>query len=64
MKTLHIVLTFLLCGNLYSQNNLSSREFKPIEVYHTDNLTIIQISENGFLHTSFLKTNDFGNVPC
>ena len=64
MKTLHIVLTFLLCGNLYSQSNLSSGEFKPSEVYHTDNLTIIQISENGFLHTSFLKTNDFGNVPC
>ncbi len=64
MKTLLFVLTFLLSGNLYSQSTLSRKEFKPIEVYHSEDLIIIQISENAFLHTSFKQTNDFGKVPC
>ena len=64
MKTLLFVLFFLLCGNLYSQSRLSPKEFKPIEVYHSEDLIIIQISDNAFLHTSYLQTNDFGNVPC
>ena len=64
MKTFLFVLTFLLCGNSYSQTKLSSETFKPIEVYHSDGLIIIQISDNAFLHTSYLQTNDFGNVPC
>jgi metallo-beta-lactamase class B len=64
MKSFVFVLTFLICGNLYSQNTLSPNEFKRIEVYHSENLVIIQISKNAFLHTSFKQTNDFGNVPC
>ena len=64
MKTVLFVLTFLLCGNLYSQSTSSPKEFKPIEIYHSEDLIIIQISENAFLHTSFKQTNDFGNVPC
>jgi metallo-beta-lactamase class B len=43
---------------------MSSKKFNPFEVYHSEDLTIIQISDNAFLHTSFLQTNDFGNVPC
>lgn len=38
--------------------------FKPKEVYNSKDLIITQIAENSFLHTSFLQTNDFGNVPC
>lgn len=38
--------------------------FKPKEIYRTNNLIITQISENTFIHTSYLQTNDFGNVPC
>lgn len=64
MKTLLFVIAFLLCENLYAQNTLSPKEFEPIEVYHSEDLIIIQISENAFLHTSFLQTNDFGKVPC
>jgi metallo-beta-lactamase class B len=64
MKTLLFVLTFLLCENLYSQRRLSTKEFKPIEVYHSEYLVITQISENAFWHTSYLQTNDFGKVPC
>ena len=64
MKSFLVVVMFFLFGNVYSQNKLSSKEFIPIEVYHSENLVIIQISENAFLHTSYLQTNDFGNVPC
>ena len=64
MKTLLFILTFLLCGNVYAQTTPSSKAFKPIELYHSDNLIVIQVSENAFVHTSFLQTNDFGNVPC
>ena len=38
--------------------------FKPIEVYKSEDLTITQISENAYQHTSYLQTNDFGKVPC
>lgn len=64
MKALLFLLTFLHFGNLFSQGTSISKEFKPIEVYRSENLIIIQISENTFLHTSFLQTNDFGKVPC
>ena len=64
MKALLFFLTFLLCGNLFAQNTLRHKEFKCIEIFHSDNLIITQISENAFLHTSYLRTNDFGNVPC
>lgn len=64
MKTLLFVLTFLQSGNIYSQSTQSPKESKPIEVYHSEDLIIIQISDNAFLHTSFLQTNDFGKVPC
>ena len=64
MKALLFLLTFMFCGKLYSQSTLSLKKIKPIEVYHSEDLTVIQISDNAFLHTSFLQTNDFGNVPC
>ena len=39
-------------------------DFKPKEVYKSNDLIITQIAENSFIHISFLQTNDFGNVPC
>ncbi|MHA8059973.1 subclass B1 metallo-beta-lactamase [Aquirufa beregesia] len=64
MKKVFFALTLLLYGNAYAQSTLSSATFKPVEVYHSEDLWIIQISENTFVHTSFLQTNDFGKVPC
>lgn len=64
MKTLLFVLIFSIGGNVYSQSTLRTKEFKPIEVYHSEDLIIIQISDNAFLHTSYLQTNDFGSVAC
>ena len=40
------------------------QSFKPKEVYRSGDLIVTQVSENAFEHTSFLQTNDFGNVPC
>jgi metallo-beta-lactamase class B len=34
------------------------------QVYVSKNMIITQIAANSFKHTSFLQTNDFGNVPC
>jgi len=64
MKNLLVVLALLICGKLNAQSTLSPKEFKPTEVYHSNDLTIIQISDNAFVHTSYLQTNTFGNVPC
>lgn len=38
--------------------------FKAKKVYKSKTLTITQIAEHSYLHTSFLQTQDFGNVPC
>lgn len=50
--------TFLKCSSL------KEVAFKPKEIYKTNSLIVIQVAENSFKHTSFLQTNDFGNVPC
>jgi len=64
MKSILFSLSLFLCGYVYAQPNFSLKVFKPIEVYHSEDLIIIQISRNAFVHTSYLQTNDFGKVPC
>lgn len=61
LKTLSIALILLLNLNC---SNPTSEGFKPKELYKSDDLIVIQIAENAFIHTSYLQTNDFGNVPC
>ena len=34
------------------------------KLYTSDRLLITTLSENSFVHTSFLQTDDFGKVPC
>ncbi|MBK7381239.1 MAG: subclass B1 metallo-beta-lactamase [Ignavibacteriales bacterium] len=60
MKTL-LIITSVIVLNCGSQKQ---EEFKSKEVYKSNDLVITQITENSFVHTSFLQTNDFGNVPC
>lgn len=60
-KTLLISLFSILFLNCSAQKKDS---FTPKVVYRSDDLIITQISENTFEHTSFLQTQDFGNVPC
>jgi len=38
--------------------------FKPKIIFESKDLVITQITPNSFKHTSYLQTNDFGNVPC
>lgn len=47
--------------------NCSSKKtewFQPKEVYRSNDLIITQVSQNAFVHVSYLQTQDFGNVPC
>lgn len=49
---------------LFSCHVPKDNSFSPKVVYRSDNLVITQISADSFEHTSFLQTDDFGNVPC
>jgi metallo-beta-lactamase class B len=38
--------------------------FTPKEVYRSERLVIIQVAPHSYVHTSYLQTETFGNVPC
>jgi metallo-beta-lactamase class B len=38
--------------------------FQQKIIYQSKDLIITQLAENSFQHTSYLQTDDFGNVPC
>lgn len=61
IKTLLFITCFVSCLTCIAQKRAS---FKPKVIYKSNDLIITQISENSFEHTTFLQTNDFGNVPC
>lgn len=49
-----ILISFYSCKTQYDKSNL----------YITDELKIEQLTENTFVHTSYLNTKSFGKVPC
>lgn len=61
IKTLLIIVISIITLNCSSQNR---DEFKPKEIFKSNDLIVTQITQNSFEHTSFLQTDDFGNVPC
>lgn len=61
IKSFLSIVIFAIFSNCSSTKQL---EFKPKEIYKPKDLIVTQISENSFIHTSYLQTNDFGNVPC
>ncbi len=61
IQTLLVILISITILNCTSKKESL---FKTKVVYQSDDLIITQISENSFEHTSFLQTQDFGNVPC
>jgi metallo-beta-lactamase class B len=61
IKTLLIFVISITILNCSSQKQDA---FNSKEVYKSKDLIVTQITENSFIHTSFLQTNDFGNVPC
>ena len=65
MKSIfNILIIVALCFGSIQCGAQKQASFKPKELYRTKDLIITQISANAFQHTSFLQTNDFGNVPC
>lgn len=61
IKPLLIVVCFAI---FFGCKATKRAEFKSKEIYQTNDLIVTQISENAFVHISYLQTNDFGNVPC
>ncbi|MDA3616253.1 subclass B1 metallo-beta-lactamase [Polluticaenibacter yanchengensis] len=61
IKALFIILVLISNGSCTSRDQDA---IKPEAIYKSEHLIITKISENAFRHTSFLQTNDFGNVPC
>lgn len=53
-----ISLTLVNCKNSPEEISL------PKEVYRSEAIVVTRISENAYVHTSYLQTNDFGLVPC
>ena len=65
MKTTQKLLLYLSIALLFINcSSKKSEAFQPKEVYKSNDLIITQVSQNAFVHTSFLQTQDFGNVPC
>lgn len=60
-NTLLLVWVVLILSNCIPQKK---EKFKPNVVYQSDDLIVTQISSNSFIHSSFLQTQDFGNVSC
>lgn len=50
------LLFFFVMANCYAQNQN--------DLYESKTLRIKQLTENTFLHITYLKTEDFGNVAC
>ena len=61
IKTLLLIVISLTIINCSFQK---VEAYIPKEIYKSNDLIVTQITENSFVHISFLQTNDFGNVPC
>ncbi|MCF6129976.1 subclass B1 metallo-beta-lactamase [Flavobacterium sp. AS60] len=59
-----LLLATIICIITICCNDNKKQQFKPAEVYKSNDLVIVQIAQNSYLHTSFKQTEDFGNVPC
>ena len=57
MKIFIHLLLIVIALNCTAQNK---SVFIPKTLYKSATLTVTQIAENSFLHTSFLQTKDFG----
>ncbi|WP_304516366.1 subclass B1 metallo-beta-lactamase [Cecembia rubra] len=65
MKTsIQILLILFFSFSFLNCKNSAYELIFPEEVYQSDALVVTRISENAYIHTSYLKTNDFGNVAC
>lgn len=63
-KIAEIILIIFFTSIIFNFTSQKKESFNPQIVYKSADLIITQVSENSFQHTSFIQTNDFGNVPC
>lgn len=61
---IHALLILVISIANLNCNAQERTAFKARVVYKSNNLIVTQIAENSYEHTSFLQTNDYGNVPC
>jgi metallo-beta-lactamase class B len=65
MKAVNLIwVTLFVLGIQMPIFGQSPKEYTHRDLYHSNNLLIIQIAPNSYQHISYLQTNDFGNVPC
>jgi len=65
MKTaFHLPIFFLFSFVFVNYQSSAVEIIVPQEVYKSESMVVMRISENAYIHTSFLQTNDFGLVPC
>ena len=61
---INTLLILVITITTVSCNSKKNEIFEPKVIYKSKELIVTQIAENSFIHTSFIQTNDFGNVPC
>lgn len=61
MKSLSFIFLFFIIISCSKQILESKKQYTT---YESKNLIVIKLSENVYQHISYLKTNDFGKVPC
>ncbi|MCS3531390.1 subclass B1 metallo-beta-lactamase [Chryseobacterium sp. JUb7] len=59
-KNLFLFLFFIIFSFSFQKSPLEKGKI----VFHSDNLTVIQLSENVYQHISFLQTESYGKVEC
>ena len=65
MKRLSKALLLLAAAiSFFNCNVPKNATFKSKTLYSSQELIVTQVSENAFVHTTYLQTNDFGKVPC
>lgn len=65
MKYIPRLTFFILLGFTGMSCSKDKKEiYKYKEVYETENLKITKISENTYIHTSFLQHDDLSKIPC
>lgn len=65
MKTILKTILIIVIPIVYLNCNPRKKEpFNAIEVYKSKELTITQVAENSFIHTSLNLTDELGNISC
>lgn len=61
---INTILVILVSITILSFKTQKQDVFKAKKVFKSKELIITQVAENSFVHTSYLQTDEFGNVPC